>query len=178
MNSSARSLLVGTVGLALVGLSACSPGSGDSSDAEGAPPPEAQGAGLKDFDVCNFFTPEDLAAAGVSGPGEPEDTVDFEPGCNFRGEEKDLTLFKNPEDSFDKYMSKGNFGEVNPFEVNGRKAAVGVTAGSEGQGICSSFLDAGGGTVIVTVTGAQSDSVDACGESKKVAEQIEPRLPK
>ncbi|WP_370591415.1 DUF3558 family protein [Saccharopolyspora montiporae] len=167
---------MGTVGLAVIGLAACSPMSGDS-DTEGSQPSEAQSAGLQDFDVCNFFTPEDLAAVGVSGPGEPEDTVDFEPGCNFRGEAMDLTLFKAPEDPFDQYMSQGNFGEVNPFEVNGRKAAVGVTAGSEGQGICSTFLDAAGGTVIVTVTGDSRDSVDACGEAKKVAERIEPRLP-
>lgn len=177
MNSSARPLLVGTVGLAVIGLAACSPMSGDS-DTEGSQPSETQSAGLQDFDVCNFFTPEDLASAGVAGPGEPDDNLSFEPGCNYDGDEMDLTLYKAPEDPFDKYMSQGNFGEVNPFDANGRKAAVGVTAGSEGKGICSTFLDAGGGTVIVTASEQREGAVpDPCGESKKVAEQIEPRLP-
>ncbi|RKT83252.1 Protein of unknown function [Saccharopolyspora antimicrobica] len=176
MSLYSRSLIVATAGLALVGLSACSGGS--TGGGEQPQTSAAQSSGLADFDVCNFFTAGDLSAFGVQGPGEPDSTIDTEPGCNFRGDVKDVTLYKVPDTAFDAYTKQGNFGSLTPYEIDGRKAANGVTKGSEGQGICSAFLDAGGGTVIVTVTGLMRDSVaDPCGEAEKVARQIEPRLP-
>ncbi|MDA3627593.1 DUF3558 family protein [Saccharopolyspora oryzae] len=165
-----------TAGLALVGLSACSGGATGSDEQQQTS--EAKSSGLADLDVCNFFTADELSAFGVKGPGEPDSTVDTEPGCNFQGDDKDVTLYKVPGTPFDAYTKKGNFDSLKPFEVSGRKAATGVTKGSEGQGICSAFIDAGSGTVTVTVTGLMKDSVaDPCGEAEKVARQIEPRLP-
>ncbi|GAA0538332.1 hypothetical protein GCM10011581_05310 [Saccharopolyspora subtropica] len=165
----------------LVGLAACtggsSSGTGGTSTGMDSPTSQAGRSGLADFDVCNFFTPEDLAALGVHGPGEPDNTLESEPGCNYRGDVKDVTLYKAPDTTFDAY-SRRNFGELRQYEIGGRKAANGVTAGSEGQGICSTFLEAGGGTVVITVTGLMRDSVaDPCGEAERAARQVEPRLP-
>ncbi|MGW5644973.1 DUF3558 family protein [Saccharopolyspora sp. NPDC003752] len=178
MSTLSRTVVVTAAGVALLSLTACSGGSpGRTGDGEPTTS-AAEAPGLESFDVCNFFTPSDLSAAGVAGPGEPDNNLKSEPGCNYNGAKMDLTLYKVPDTTFDKYTTQGNFAEIEPFEISGRKAATGVTAGSQGQGICSTFLDAGKGTITVTVTGEDRDSVDACGESRKVAEQISPRLPK
>lgn len=178
MSTFSRTVVVAAAGFALLGLSSCSGGStGNTGNGGDTPTMTSASSGLESFDVCNFFTPEDLSSAGVAGPGEPDSTIPSEPGCNYQGDKMDLALYKVSDTAFDKYTTQGNFAEIQPFEISGRKAATGVTAGSEGQGICSTFLDASGGTIIVTVTGEDRDSVDACGESRKVAEQISPRLP-
>lgn len=177
MSSFSRVVIAAAAGSALLGLSACAGGPAGGTTGGGgestAPAPSA----LESFDPCNFFTPEELAASGVAGPGEPDSDLSAEPGCNFTGDKMDLALYKAPTTSFDQYMSSGNFGNVQPFDADGRKAAIGVTAGSEGQGVCSSFLDAAGGTIIVTVTAGTTEPVEPCGESRRVAEQISPRLP-
>lgn len=178
MRSFSRVVIAAAAGSALLGLTACTGGTaGGGAPSGGAEPTSAAPSALESFDVCNFFTPEELAASGVAGPGTPDNNLDSEPGCNFTGDKMDLTLYKVPGTSFDEYMSGGNFGNVQNFDAGGRKAATGVTAGSEGQGVCSSFLDAAGGTIIVTVTAGTTEPVDPCSETRRVAEQISPRLP-
>ncbi|MEV0052270.1 DUF3558 family protein [Saccharopolyspora shandongensis] len=177
MSTLFRAVVAKTAGVALLGLTACSGGSPERTAGGEATTSAEAAPGLESFDVCNFLAPDDLSAAGVAGPGEPDNNLKSEPGCNYSGTKMDLTLYKVPGTTFEKYTTQGNFAEIEPFEIGGRKAATGVTTGSQGQGICSTFLDAAGGTIIVTVTGEDRDSVDACGESRKVAERVSPRLP-
>ncbi|MGP4019168.1 DUF3558 domain-containing protein [Saccharopolyspora sp. 5N708] len=178
-----RSLIVGVAGLALVGLAACSGGTSGgggetgTSEETSAPTSAASGSGLADFDPCSFLTAEELSAAGVSGPGRPANAVESQPGCDFEGENVLLTLSKNETEDFEAY-SKNSFEQFDEIDINGRKAARAVTAGSGGQGICSAIISAGGGIVDVNVAGIMRDSVpDPCGEAEKIARQIEPRLP-
>ncbi|MEV0052272.1 DUF3558 domain-containing protein [Saccharopolyspora shandongensis] len=177
MSLVSRSLAVGVAGLALVGLSACSGSPGKGSEETSTPTSATQKSGLSNFDPCNFFTPEELSAAGVSGPSRPADALSSQPGCDWEGKDVLLTLSKNETEDFEKY-SKNNFETFDEIDINGRKAARAVTAGSGGQGICSAIISAGGGIVDVNVAGIMRDSVaDPCGEAEKIARQIEPRLP-
>lgn len=172
-----RSVAAGIAGLALVGLSACSGGSAGGEE-PGAPTTETQSSGLSNFDPCNFFTPEELTAAGVqAGAGRPANAMESQPGCDWEGENVLLTLSKNETSDFEAY-SKNNFEKFERFDIDGRQSARAVTAGSGGSGICSVILSAGGGIVDVNVAGIMNDSVaDPCGEAEKVARQIAPRLP-
>jgi uncharacterized protein DUF3558 len=172
--------MLATAGVAMLGLAACSGGSGGETPGRdtSAPTTQAQAPGLKDFDPCNFLEPADLSAAGVSGPGEPRKQFESEPGCRYEGENLLLTLYKNQEETVDTYKSGGQWDSYDLVNLNGRKAARGVAAGASGQGGCSAIVDAGGGVVIIDVVGIMRGSVpDTCGEAEKIARQIEPRLP-
>lgn len=178
MSLVSRSLAVGVAGLALVGLSACSGGTSKGGEEPSTPTSAAQSSGLANFDPCTFLTPEELSAAGVSAPSRPVDDIKSQPGCDWEGEDVLLTLSKNETEDFEKY-SKNNFETFDRFDLNGRQAARAVTAGSGGQGICSTIISAGGGIVDVNVAGIMRNSVpDPCGAAEKIARQIEPRLPK
>jgi hypothetical protein len=168
-----RSLIAATACVVLAGLSACS--GGDQPPSGQAKP----SGGIAGFDPCQFFTPEELTAAGVSAQGKPYSKVSFEPGCVWEGEKMDVVLQKNAEETVDSYAQHGSFDRYDKMDINGRRTARAITAGAEGTGGCSTMLDSGGGVVILNVVAATRNSVpDTCAESEKIAKLIEPRLPK
>ncbi|MBB5152878.1 DUF3558 domain-containing protein [Saccharopolyspora phatthalungensis] len=183
MTALSRTLISATAGLVLIGLAGCSGGAAGSNGrttTEQPPTSSAAAAGLKDFDTCAFFTQGDLSAAGVKGPGQKAEQLSFEPGCSYRGEKILLTLYKNAEETVDKYESDGHWDKYEKFSINGRNAARAVEGGGGAVDAgCSIVLDAGDGVVLVDVTEAKPGSVsDKCGEAEKIARHVEPRLPK
>lgn len=173
MNRISHGSVVAMALVASMALVGCSSGQGEPS----AEPSAEPGAGLADFDPCAFLTEEDLATAGVAGPPEKVDAVASQPGCDYEGQDVLLSLTKNQTEGFAEY-GKNNFERFDEIDINGRRAAIAVTAGSGGNGICSVILDAGGGIVDVNVTAYDMAAVpDPCGEAEQVARQIEPRLP-
>ncbi|GAA3360722.1 DUF3558 domain-containing protein [Saccharopolyspora gregorii] len=177
MTRRSRRLITTAACAGLLSLSGCA--LGDTAPGQESPAPQPKPAGLRDFDTCTFFSPDELTAAGANGPSEPVEDFTFEQGCEFEGETMLLTLYKNQDETVASYETGGHWDSYRKFDINGRAAATGVSAGSTGQGICNTLVDAGGGVVILSVTGFMKDDVpDPCGEAKKLAEQIEPRLPR
>ena len=179
MTRRSRRVFTTVVCAALLGLSGCALGGAPTGSDENGPDPQPKASGLKDFDPCTFFTPDDLAAAGVGSAPERVEDVSFEPGCSFEGEKAMLTLYKNQDETVDSYATRGTWDSYQKFDINGRAAATGISAGATDRGICNIVVDAGGGVAIVTVNEVlPGDIPDPCGEAKKLAQQIEPRLPR
>lgn len=173
MRPRSSALLAVAAGVALLGATSCS-----SSEGGGTPVTESPRGGLGDVDPCSFFAPDDLAAAGVEGPGAPEDDIPSVPGCTFEGESVFLSLYKNQDQTVDSYETAGSWDEYQRTDVNGRAAARAIASGSAGNNICSTLLDAGGGVVQVKVTAVLPDEpVDTCAKANEMATRIEPRLP-
>ncbi|MCA1195897.1 MULTISPECIES: DUF3558 domain-containing protein [unclassified Saccharopolyspora] len=178
MTRRSRRLLATVVCAGLFGVSGCALGGTDPGSEQNSPEPQPKASGLKDLDPCAFFTPDDLAAAGVGGAPERVEDVSFEPGCSFEGESAMLTLYKNQDETVGSYATHGNWDSYQKFDINGRAAATGVSAGATDRGICNVLVDAGGGVAIVTVNEIFPGGIpDPCGEAEKIARQVEPRLP-
>lgn len=173
-------MIAATTGLVLLGTASCGGGGLIGGGGEQEPPKETQAAaGLKDFDPCAFPNPDELEHANVTGPGEPEEQLAHEPGCRFEGEDVLVTLFKNQKETVDSYETNGSWDQYEKIQIGGRDAAQAVANGSSGNNVCSTLVNAGGGIISVQVTVILPDSpLDSCGEAKKIATNIEPRLPK
>ncbi|MEU6130501.1 DUF3558 domain-containing protein [Saccharopolyspora sp. NPDC047091] len=161
----------------LLSLSGCA--LGGTREGQESPAPQPKATGLKDFDTCTVLSQEELAAAGVGGPGERVEHLSFEPGCSFEGDVRLLALYKNQDQTVTSYATGGSWDSYDQIDINGRDAARAVSSGSTDQGICNVLVNAGGGVVIVSVSGILRDDVpDPCGEAEKIARQVEPRLPR
>ncbi|WP_243794037.1 DUF3558 family protein [Saccharopolyspora gloriosae] len=179
MTRRSRSLISAIAGTALLSLSACALNATTPSTDQETPPTQGSGSGLVGFDPCAFFTPEDLSAAGVSGQGEPVEQLESEPGCSYEGEKVLLTLYKNQQQTTDSYETSGSWDSYEKFDINGRTAARGISAGSTGQGICNVVVDSGGGVAIISISGILLDDVpEPCQAAEDIARQVEPRLPR
>ncbi|MGW3472465.1 DUF3558 family protein [Saccharopolyspora sp. NPDC000995] len=122
-------LLISVASMALLGLAACSPGKAPGGQPGGGEPTTSANAGapgLKDFDPCALFTSADLSAAGVGGHGEKVEQFSFEPGCSYEGEDRLVTLYKNEQETVDKYQTDGKWDSYEKFNLNGRTAAHAV----------------------------------------------------
>ncbi|GAB2660897.1 hypothetical protein GCM10027271_19560 [Saccharopolyspora gloriosae] len=180
MKKSSRTVSTTAAGFALLALSSCAlgdsgPDGGSGNDA--APPSEAQGTGLADFDPCTFFKPDELTSFGVGTQAEDFTLVSFQPGCSWTGQDLDLVLQKNADETVDS-LSKGAWDEFTKIDVAGREAARVVPAGATGQGICNTVVSTGGGVALYQLTAAMRDTLaDPCGEIEKIANQTASRLP-
>lgn len=165
----------------MLGLSACSgggPGNGGGEQTSAAPTTAASGSGLAGFDPCKFFKSDELTAFGVSTQSEDGTVVSFEPGCKWKGEKMILSLLKNSDETVASYETSGSWDDYQKKSLDGRSAAVAVESGAAGQGGCTVLVDAGGGVAIYMVDGVMRDSVNACAEAEKIANQTASRLPK
>ncbi|MER7380804.1 DUF3558 family protein [Saccharopolyspora hirsuta] len=158
-------------------LFAASCGGGTTGSGEGAT--EDPASSLGQVDPCTMLSPEDLAAFGLRGPGEPDDNGASEPGCYFPGDPISGTFFKNQEMTVATYGDKpGIWEKYDRSQVDGRAAASGIATGAAEAGVCSTLFDAGGGVIILTVSNKGDSSIDACAEGMKIAEKIAPKLPR
>ncbi|WP_190818411.1 DUF3558 family protein [Saccharopolyspora pogona] len=181
MGTFSRSLIATAAGVALFGLAACAGGSPSARGGEetsSAPTSSSAGAGLAGFDPCTFFKPDELTSFGVSTQSEDGTVVSFEPGCKWKGGKMTLSLLKNSDETVASYEKSGSWDSYQKKPLDGRSAAVAVESGAAGQGGCTVLVDAAGGVALYMIDGRMRDSVDACGEAKKVANQTASRLPK
>ncbi|MDA3627591.1 DUF3558 family protein [Saccharopolyspora oryzae] len=169
-------MIAAVAGASLLGLSACS-GGGSSSGSEESPTSAAAGAGLASFDPCTFFEPGELTSWGLSTQSEDFSPVKSEPGCKWDGDQMGLALQKNAEESVASYQQSGSWERYDKKTIGGRSAAIANEPGTVGQGSCTVLVDAGGGVAIYMVDGTRRDSVDACAEAEKIANQTASRLP-
>ncbi|GAB3286803.1 hypothetical protein GCM10027563_21130 [Parasphingorhabdus pacifica] len=89
-----------------------------------------------------------------------------------------LTVYRNAEQTLDGYGTQDNWADFRKMDVNGRPAAEATTNAAANQDMCTTMLAAGGGVVLVDAQSTDPrEPFDACGESLKIAEQIEPSLP-
>lgn len=160
------------------GLSACSPGglAGGEDDMPTSSSPKE--SALADVDPCSMLTPEEAAKFGFETPGEKDDILPSEPACGYSGDPFGGTVSLNKEKSVKDLSEQDNWARFDQTKVNGRSAATAVDASATDARICTTMFDAGGGVVFVDVTEERDKGLDECAESKKIAEAIEPRMPK
>lgn len=146
---------------------------------EPAPAPPAGPSPLVGFDPCTAFSPEELQAQGFDAKGEPVDQGVGEVGCDFESEEILLTLLK-AENSDMSYWEgrRASFDEFTPNQVGAHQGIRGVAAGGQGHGVCRQIILSGGGSVVSQVTHSSGTASDPCADAMKIAQQIEPKLPK
>ncbi|MGW3467694.1 DUF3558 family protein [Saccharopolyspora sp. NPDC000995] len=178
MSVFSRSLIAGAAGLALIGLAACSSGKRSDGDTEKTSTSPAPGRALASFDPCTFFKADELTSWGLPTQSETFSPLSFEPGCRWVGEKMDLTLQKNLDETVASYRENGSWDFYNDKAFGGRTGALAAEAGVSGTGGCTVLVDTGGGVAIYMVSGAMRDSVDACAEAEKIANQTASRLPK
>ncbi len=176
MKRTVRSVLGVSAGVLLAGVSACATPSGDTKSEQ--PSDTAQQAkALEGFDPCAFYNSQELQSWGVSTESQDATAVSFEPGCRWEGEALAVSMHKNVDETVASYGQSGSWDSYQEKAVAGRSAAVGVEAGAQDAGGCSVLVDSGGGVVIYGASGMRSDSVDACAQAEKLAEETAPRLP-
>ncbi|GAB3286815.1 DUF3558 domain-containing protein [Parasphingorhabdus pacifica] len=180
MNKVLRPWMVAVAGLALASVASCSSG-GSADKGGGSGSPEPQGSALANLDPCSILTPQLATEMGLPAEGELDEQISSEPACLYdSGLEggKLITINRNAEKTLEEYGAQDNWGVFKPIEVNGRSAAEAINEVAMGQDLCTTMLSAGGGVVLVDAQSTDPrEPFDACGESLKIAEQIEPSLP-
>ncbi|SFS43734.1 Protein of unknown function [Saccharopolyspora flava] len=166
-----------TAAAAALLLAGCSGG----SETGGAPAPAPENK-LAGFDPCTVLSDSELQAFGASGPGEPVDQGVGEPGCDFDAGDYILTVYKAEGNGLDYWEGqRSKFGIFEPNKVGSSNGIKAVTSGSQGQGICRQIIEAGGGTVSVSV-GYSADKIPSddatCTKAMEIAQVVEPKLPK
>ncbi len=177
MNRLFRSILGVSASVLLAGVSGCAAPSGDP---EAAPPSGGQqGKALESFDPCTFFKPDELKSWGMPPTqGEDDTQLSWEPTCTWHGDEKNISLSKNVEETVASYKENGNWESYEEQQVAGRSGAVAQVAGAESSGMgCNVLIDAGGGVAIYQTTIDATSAVDPCPELMKTVEATASRLP-
>lgn len=173
-----RSLVALAAGVALVGTSGCSTGgaAGDKSTETSVP---SASQGLKKVDPCKMLTPQDLKDFGLRGPGKPNTTLPWEPGCDYsRGDPITMTVYKNMRQTVVSAGKKPSWAMFKRIEVNGRSGAQAINEGSTQARICSTMFNAGKGLIEVSVSESElPDDLDECAKSTEIAKRIEPEMP-
>ncbi|MEV6607484.1 MULTISPECIES: DUF3558 family protein [unclassified Kutzneria] len=171
---------LGIVLLAVVSLSACN-GQPTQGQAEPTGASSSQGAGssaaLDKVDPCTLLTTDQLKQYNVETQGAPNNTSD-ETGCAYLGYPDSLTRGINvgkSKDSVDSFAERADtFVKFTKNSVNGRKGAQTQISTSNTE--CSQVMAVGSGTVRVGVINDKSG--DPCGDVLKIAQVVEPKLPK
>lgn len=158
---------------ALLGAGCGAPGSGT------APPPAV--ADSSRVDMCTILTDQELGRLGIRPdtrePVEQQDSV----GCYWRGTPFALTLERDKQ-TVASYKARQRGPALITFaenEVNGR---AGVRFGVENDGTdCEQLIDGGSVSLVVSVApqlSATGPKVDSCAEALRIAQMVEPRLPR
>lgn len=178
MTRSFQALSVGFASVSIIALAGCGPGglAGDEPS-ESPPSPQAKPT-LSSLDPCSLLKPEEAKEFGFEVPGEKSDILPSEPGCEYSGEPFSATLSYSTEKSVDRFGQQDNWATFDRTKVNGRTAATAIDGGATQARICTTLFDAGEGSILIDLSEKRDKGLDECAESKKIAEAIEPRMPK
>jgi hypothetical protein len=142
-----------------------------------APPAVTDGSPV---DMCTILSDRELAVLGITlGTRTPFDEVGVA-GCYWLGKPFTLSLDRdnNTLASYQPRRRDPTFVSVADNTVNGRVGTQLVLDRDRSQ--CTQLMD--GGPVSLTVSVAASSTlgapIDACAEALRIAQMIEPRLPK
>jgi hypothetical protein len=132
-------------------------------------------------DMCTVLTDTELAGLGIKLSSRKVDNRLGEMGCGWRGQPFTLYLARGT-DTVDQYRARRDDPAFTSFAdntVNGRAGARLSVARDRSD--CTQLID--GGSVGLVVSVAQSGlytgpPVDSCAEAMRIAQLIEPRLPK
>ncbi|MDR7300569.1 DUF3558 family protein [Haloactinomyces albus] len=173
-----RSLMVLAAGVALVGASGCSAGGAVEGPSTETSAPSASQS-LQKVDPCKMLAPQDLKDFGLEGPGSPNTTLPWEPGCDYsRGDPITATVYKNMRQTVESAAKKPSWAMFKRIEVNGRSGAQAITKGATQARICSTMFNAGKGLIEVSVSESElPDDLDECAKSTEIAKRIEPEMP-
>ncbi|HEY0494098.1 MAG TPA: DUF3558 family protein [Kutzneria sp.] len=132
---------------------------------------------LDKLDPCALLTVDQLQQYSVATQGQPLNTSD-ETGCIYLGSpdsaSRGINLSKS-KDSVDSYVQRSDtFVKLTKNTVNGRNGVQTQISTSNTE--CSQVIAVGSGTVRVAVTNDKSG--DPCGDALKIAQVVEPKLPK
>lgn len=171
MGSEMRRLLM--VAVALVAAGCGTPGSGS------APPPTV--ADSSRVDMCTILSDQELAQLGVKPDArEPVDRPSSV-GCYWRGTPFALTLERDAE-TVASYKARQPGPALITFAENAVNGRAGVRFGVEREGTdCEQLIDGGSVSLVVSVApaiGSPEPKIDSCAEALRIAQMIEPRLPK
>ncbi|MGQ0718089.1 MAG: DUF3558 family protein [Pseudonocardiales bacterium] len=152
---------------------------GCGSQVPGAPAPPAV-ADASRVDMCTILTDAELIELGIKlDTHKPFDEVGVV-GCGWVGKPFTLSLGRD-KDNLAAYQARRNDPAFVSFEekmVNGR---AGVQLGvRRDRSQCAQFMDSGPVSLTVSVAASSSlgPPIDPCVEALRIAQIIEPRLPK
>ncbi len=166
----------GVVLVTAVGLLAG--GCGSQVPATPASPTAADASGV---DMCTILTDAELTGLGIKlGTRKPVHELG-EVGCGWVGKPFTLDLERG-KDTIATYRARRNDPTFTSFAdntVNGR-AGVHFSVGRD-RSDCAQLIDGGSVALVVAVAPAFSlnpQPIDSCAEALRIAQMIEPRLPK
>ncbi len=164
--------LIAATGLLLAG---CSGGS------NGAPAPEPAPDVLSGIDPCTVLSPDEIQSFGASPQGEPADQGLGEAGCDYKGGDFNFGILKASTGDEAYWQSqRAQFDKFAPNQIGDKPGFSGISAGGAGQGVCSQFIYAGKGSLIVDVT-YRSDKMPGdeatCAKAMEIAQRVEAKLP-
>jgi Protein of unknown function (DUF3558) len=170
VGSETRRLLVIVVALVAAGCGAPGPGN--------APPTVADSGQV---DMCTILTDQELTQLGARPDSRELVDRPGSVGCSWRGTPFALTLERDGE-TVAAYKARDRGPALITFAENTVNGRAGVRFGVEHGGTdCEQLIDGGSVSLVVSVAPALSvtgPKVDSCAEALRIAQMIEPRLPK
>ncbi|MGH3801220.1 MAG: DUF3558 family protein [Pseudonocardiaceae bacterium] len=165
----------GLVAIAAVGLLAV----GCGSQVPAAPTPLAV-ADASRVDMCTILTDAELTGLGLRPDTRKQDDVLGVVGCGWVGKPFTLSLDRD-KDNLAAYQARREDPAFVSFEENTVNGRAGVQLGvRRDRSQCAQFMDGGSVSLVVSVAASSSLSppIDPCAEAFRIAQMIEPRLPK
>lgn len=142
-----------------------------------APPAVADASGV---DMCTILSDGELSGLGIKLDTRQQVDELGVVGCQWVGKPFRMSLERD-EDTVAVYVARRDDPAFVTFVENTVNGRAGAHLGVEGDGTdCAQLID--GGPVSLTVAVAPSSTlaapIDACAEALRIAQLIEPRLPK
>jgi hypothetical protein len=163
---------------AITGLLAAACGSQGSPAPAPTPPPVADASKV---DMCTILADPELASLGV----QPSTRKNFNNsgviGCRWQGKSYTLSM-ERANSTLAGYRARRNDASFINFADNTVNGRAGSHFGVDKSGSqCAQLMDGGSAALAVSVAvprTAASAAVDPCAEALRIAQMIEPRLPK
>ncbi|HXT43120.1 MAG TPA: DUF3558 family protein [Pseudonocardiaceae bacterium] len=165
----------------IAGLLAAGCSSQESKAQPPAPPAPPAVADADKVDMCTILTDPELAGLGVQTSTRKNFNTAGVIGCRWRGKSYTLSLERDNSTlaGYRAHRSDPHFVNFQDNTVNGR---AGSHFGVDKNGSqCAQLIDGGSASLSVSVavpSSAPPPPVDPCAEALRIAQMIEPRLPK